>query len=80
MIATLLLTLNLALGHIIPSVNITTIPRLLSSNDVCQFNVSQKSTGGFHTISEVLNQTCTKDGGYEIILLDSEHNEFLHLN
>ncbi|KAA6370241.1 MAG: hypothetical protein EZS28_034232 [Streblomastix strix] len=51
-----------------------------STNSVCQFNVSQNISGSFRTVANALALSCTESGGYEILLLDSEHIEYLIIN
>ncbi|KAA6360602.1 MAG: hypothetical protein EZS28_043871, partial [Streblomastix strix] len=51
-----------------------------SSPNTCSFNVSQTITEDYHKVADVLEQGCEESDGYEITLLDSEHQEYLTLS
>ncbi|KAA6386633.1 MAG: hypothetical protein EZS28_017837 [Streblomastix strix] len=58
----------------------TALPLNQSSNLPCRSFVSQTLPKSYHSVSEALAIPCTHDEGYEIILLDSEHTEYLKID
>ncbi|KAA6374540.1 MAG: hypothetical protein EZS28_029933 [Streblomastix strix] len=58
----------------------TALPLNQSSNLSCRSFVSQTLPESYHSVSEALAIPCTRDEGYEIILLDSEHTEYLKID
>ncbi|KAA6378828.1 MAG: hypothetical protein EZS28_025646 [Streblomastix strix] len=51
-----------------------------SINVACQYNVSQTIPDAIKSIADALQKPCNEFEGYEITLIDSEHNEYLNID
>ncbi|KAA6371946.1 MAG: hypothetical protein EZS28_032527 [Streblomastix strix] len=58
----------------------TAVSHNQNSNLPCRSFVSQTYPVAFNLVIEALAVPCTRDEGYEIILLDSEHTEYLKID